>query len=45
MEIQNVLENLKVRGFEPFYFDSRDEAIDKIVEIVGKDQTIGLVVQ
>ena len=41
MEIQSVIEKLKVRGFEPFYFESRDEAIDKIIEIVGKDKTIG----
>lgn len=41
MEINKVVENLKVRGFEPFYFESRDEAIDKIVEIIGHDKSVG----
>ena len=41
MEINKVVENLKVRGFEPFYFETRDEAIDKIVEIVGHDKSVG----
>ncbi len=41
MEINKVLENLKVRGFEPFYFENRNEAIDKIISIVGDKKSIG----
>ena len=41
MDIQNVLNNLTTRGFEPFYFENRQDAIDKIVSLVGEPTTIG----
>ena len=41
MEIQKLLDNLKERSFEPFYFEHRIDAINKIVELIGEPTTIG----
>ena len=41
MNIQSVLENLKTRGFEAFYFENRKDAINKVIEIVDTPTTIG----
>ena len=41
MDINKVMGNLKVRGFEPFYFENEEEAIEKIVELCGDKTTIG----
>ena len=41
MNIKNLLANLEERSFEPFYFENREDAINKIIELVGAPTTIG----
>ena len=41
MDIQFLLDNLKERSFEPFYFENRNDAINKIIALVGEKTTIG----
>ena len=41
MNIQNVLNNLTKRGFKPFYFDRRNDAIDFILNLIPENASIG----
>ncbi len=41
MEIKSVLENLQIRGFEPFYCENREDAITVILELLKDKKTIG----
>ncbi|MCQ2555586.1 MAG: lactate utilization protein, partial [Clostridia bacterium] len=36
-----ILRNLKQRGFEPYYFETREEALKKLLEMIPSDRTIG----
>ena len=41
MDIKNVLNNLTKRGFKPFYFENRNEAVDFILNLIPQNQTVG----
>lgn len=35
--MEKLLENLRKRHFDPYYFDTREEAIEKIMELIPKE--------
>lgn len=41
MDIKNVLTNLTKRGFKPFYFENRNEAIDLILSLIPQNASVG----
>lgn len=42
MNIQQVKENLKKRGFLPYYFDSSKEAVDFVLELIPENESVGI---
>ena len=42
MDIKNVLNNLTKRGFKPFYFDNRNDAIDFIINLIPENASVGI---
>lgn len=42
MDIKNVMNNLTKRGFKPFYFESRKEALDFILDTIPQNASIGM---
>lgn len=42
MQIQKLLDNLTKRGFKPFYFPSRIEALDFMLDLIPKDASVGI---
>ena len=41
MQIEKVLDNLKRKGFKPFYFQDRESAIKFILELIPKTSSVG----
>ncbi len=39
--MENLLENLKIKGFKPFYFENENEAIEKIKSLIPQGASIG----
>lgn len=42
MNIQQVKENLKKRGFLPYYFDSSKDAVDFVLELIPENESVGI---
>ncbi|MCX4362112.1 MAG: lactate utilization protein [Clostridia bacterium] len=42
MKIQKLLDNLTKRGFKPFYFQSRKEALNFMLDLIPKDASVGI---
>ncbi len=42
MNIQQVKENLKKRGFLPYYFDSSKEAVEFVLELIPENESVGI---
>lgn len=41
MDIQKVLNNLTKRGFKPFYFKNRNEAVDFVLNLIPQSASVG----
>lgn len=42
MEISKVMDNLKRKGFEPYYFEDRDSAVNFVLDLIPQSQTVGM---
>ncbi|MDE6275862.1 MAG: lactate utilization protein [Clostridia bacterium] len=42
MDIKKVMNNLTKRGFKPFYFESRKEALDFILDTIPQNASVGM---
>ena len=42
MQIQKVLTNLTKRGFKPFYFEDRKEALDFVLNLIPQNASVGV---
>ena len=42
MQIQKTIDNFTKRGFKPFYFENRKEALDFILDLIPKDASVGI---
>lgn len=42
MQIQNLLNNLTKRGFKPFYFDDKKDAVDFALDLIPQTASVGI---
>ncbi|MDE7349338.1 MAG: lactate utilization protein [Clostridia bacterium] len=42
MQIQNLLDNLTKRGFKPFYFDDKKDAVDFALNLIPQTASVGI---
>lgn len=42
MQIEKTLDNLTKRGFKPFYFENRKEALDFVLNLIPQDVSVGM---
>ncbi|MDE7191794.1 MAG: lactate utilization protein [Clostridia bacterium] len=42
MQIQNLLNNLTKRGFKPFYFDDKKDAVDFALNLIPQTASVGI---
>lgn len=42
MDIQKVMDNLKRKGFKPFYFETGNKATDFVLDLIPQNATVGI---
>lgn len=42
MNTQNVIQNLKKRGFCPYYFEDREKAVQFVLDLIPDGETVGM---